>query len=200
MNLSRRGFFKLTGATFAAGALAELFGPSNAFAADAIPEMRITGATETTSVCCYCSVGCGSILSVKDGELINLEGDPDHPINRGALCSKGSAQFNIRNVYNPETGELELNPYRVTKVKYRAPGASEFEEKDWEWAITEIAKRVKATRDANYETVDENGVTVNRCEAIANLGGAALDGEECYAVQKFARALGVNWIEHQARI
>ena len=200
MNLSRRGFFKLTGATFAAGALAELFGPSNAFAADAVPEMRITGATESTSVCCYCSVGCSMVLSVKDGELINLEGDPDSPINRGALCSKGSAQFNIRNVYNPETGELELNPYRATKVKYRAPGASEFEEKDWEWAIEEIAKRVKDTRDRNYEAVDENGVTVNRTEAIASLGGAALDGEECYAIQKFMRALGVTWIEHQARI
>jgi formate dehydrogenase major subunit len=200
VNLSRRGFFKLTGATFAAGALAELFGPSNAFAADAVPEMRIVGATETTSVCCYCSVGCGSILSVKDGELINLEGDPDHPINRGALCSKGSAQFNIRNVYDPEDGKLILNPARQTKVKYRAPGTSEFVEKDWEWAIEEIAKRVKDTRDRNYEAVDENGVTVNRTEAIASLGGAALDGEECYAIQKFMRALGVTWIEHQARI
>ncbi|MBN1461894.1 MAG: hypothetical protein JXA57_20380 [Armatimonadetes bacterium] len=200
MNLSRRGFFKLTGATFAAGALAELFGPSNAFAADAIPEMRITGATETTSICCYCGVGCGMVLSVKDGELINLEGDPDHPINRGALCSKGNAQFNIRNVYDPETGDLMLNPARAIKVKYRAPGASDWEEKDWDWAIEEIAKRVKASRDANYEAVDANGVTVNRCESIGNLGGAALDGEEAYAVQKFARALGVTWIEHQARI
>jgi len=200
VNLSRRGFFKLTGATFAAGALAELFGPSNAHAADAVPEMRITGAKESTSVCCYCSVGCGMVLSVKDDELINLEGDPDHPINRGALCSKGSAQFNIRNVYDPDTHELILNPYRQTKVKYRAPGASEFEEKEWEWAIEEIAKRVKATRDANYTAVDDKGTVVNRCEAIANLGGAALDGEECYAVQKFARALGVTYLDHQARI
>lgn len=200
MNLSRRGFFKLTGATFAAGALAELFGPSNAFAADAVPEMRITGATETTSVCCYCSVGCSMVLSVKDGELINLEGDPDSPINRGALCSKGSAQFNIRNVYDPASGEMILNPYRVTTVKYRAPGATEFEEKDWEWAIDEIAKRVKASRDANYESVDENGTVVNRCASIAQLGGAALDGEEAFAISKFARALGVVWIDHQARI
>lgn len=200
MNLSRRGFFKLTGATFAAGALAEVFGPANALAADAVPELRIKGATESPSICCYCSVGCGMVLSVIDGELVNLEGDPDHPINRGALCSKGSAQFNIRNVYNPETGELEPNPYRQQKVKYRAPGASEWEEKSWEWAIDEIAKRVKETRDRTYETKDENGVTVNRTLAIGNLGGAALDGEECYAVQKFARALGVTFIEHQARI
>lgn len=200
MNLSRRGFFKLTGASFAAGALAELFGPSNAFAADAVPEMRITGATESTSICCYCGVGCGMVLSVKDGELINLEGDPDHPINRGALCSKGNAQFNIRNVYDPETGELKLNPARTIKVKYRAPGADAFEEKDWDWAIEEIAKRIKATRDATYEAVDENGVTVNRCKGIAQLGGAAHDGEEAYILSKFARALGVVWIDHQARI
>lgn len=200
MNLSRRGFFKLTGATFAAGALAELFGPSNAFAADAVPENRLTGTTESPSICCYCSVGCGMVLSVKDGELVNLEGDPDHPINRGALCSKGNAQFNIRNVYNPETGQLELNPYRATKVKYRAPGASEWEEKDWEWAIEEIAKRIKDTRDASYEAVDEAGTVVNRCTGIAQLGGAALDGEEAFAISKFARALGVVWIDHQARI
>lgn len=200
MNLSRRGFFKLTGASFAAGALAELFGPSNAFAADAVPENRLAGATETSSICCYCSVGCGMVLSVKDGELVNLEGDPDHPINRGALCSKGNAQFNIRNVYNPETGQLELNPYRQTTVKYRAPGASEWEEKDWEWAITEIAKRIKASRDATYQAVDDAGTTVNRCTGIAQLGGAALDGEEAYAISKFARALGVVWLDHQARI
>lgn len=200
MNLSRRGFFKLTGATFAAGALAELFGPSNAFAADAVPVDRLAGTTESPSVCCYCSVGCGMVLSVKDGELVNLEGDPDHPINRGALCSKGNAQFNIRNVYNPETGKLELNPYRQTKVKYRAPGSDKFEEKDWEWAIEEIAKRIKDSRDASYEAVDEAGTVVNRCLGIAQLGGAALDGEEAYAVSKFARALGVVWIDHQARI
>lgn len=200
MNLSRRGFFKLTGATFAAGALAEFFGPSNAFAADAVPENRLAGATEYPSVCCYCSVGCGMVLSVKDGELVNLEGDPDSPINRGALCSKGNAQFNIRNVYNPETGKLELNPYRQTKVKYRAPGADAFEEKDWDWAIDEIAKRIKASRDASYETVDETGTVVNRCKGIAQLGGAALDGEEAFAISKFARALGVVWLDHQARI
>jgi len=200
VNLSRRGFFKLTGATFAAGALAELFGPSNAHAADAVPEMRITGAVESTSVCCYCSVGCSMVLSVKDGELINLEGDPDSPINRGALCSKGSAQFNIRNVYDPETGKMILNPYRTTKVKYRAPGADAFEEKEWEWAIDEIAKRIKDTRDATYTAVDDKGVTVNRCTGIAQLGGAALDGEEAYLVSKFARALGVVWLDHQARI
>lgn len=201
MNLSRRGFFKLTGATFAAGALAELFGPSNAFAADAVPVLRIAGSKESPSICCYCSVGCGMVLSVDEkGELVNLEGDPDHPINRGALCSKGNAQFNIRNVYNPETGKLELNPYRQTKVKYRAPGSADWEEKDWEWAIEEIAKRVKASRDATYQAVDAAGVTVNRTTGIGQLGGAALDGEEAYAISKFARALGIVWIDHQARI
>ncbi len=199
MNVTRRGFLKVTGAAFATSFMYEFAGTSTALAVEA-PEWRLTNVTETPSICCYCSVGCGSINSVIDGELVNLEGDPDHPINRGSLCSKGSAQFNIRNVYDPETGKLELNPFRVTTVKYRAAGSSEWEDKEWDWAITEIAKRVKKTRDDSFETTDENGVTVNRSEAIGFLGGAALDDEECYIIQKLARALGVTFIEHQARI
>jgi formate dehydrogenase major subunit len=200
MNITRRGFFKLSGAAFAAGVLSDFVGQSTALAAETPLEWRLSDVMETPSICCYCSVGCGSILSVKDGELVNLEGDPDHPINRGSLCSKGSAQFNVRNVYDPESGDLILNPYRQTTVKYRAAGSSEWEEKDWDWAIMEIAKRVKKTRDESFETTDANGVTVNRTEAIGFLGGAALDDEECYVIQKLARALGVTFIEHQARI
>lgn len=177
----------------------ELTGQSVSLAV-AEPAWRLTDVVETPSVCCYCSVGCGGICSAKDGELVNLEGDPDHPINRGALCSKGSAQFNVRNVYHPETGDLILNPYRQTTVKYRAAGSDEWEEKDWGWAIQEIAKRVKKTRDETFETKDADGVTVNRTEAIGWLGGAALDDEECYVIQKLARAIGVTFIEHQARI
>ncbi len=199
MNITRRGFLKLSGAAFAAGALSDFVGQSTALAAEPL-EWRLADVKETPSICCYCAVGCGSICSVKDGELINMEGDPDHPVNRGSLCSKGSAQFQLRNVYDPESGDLILNPYRQTKVRYRAAGASEFEDKDWDWAITEIAKRVKKTRDESFETKDSNGVTVNRTEAIGFLGGAGLDNEECYLVQKLARAVGVTYIEHQARI
>jgi formate dehydrogenase major subunit len=176
-----------------------VFGSAPAFA-QAAPGLRIKDATETPMICCYCAVGCGGICSVIDGELVNLEGDPDHPVNEGTMCSKGAAQFNVRNVYDPETGELMLNPYRQTKVKYRAAGSSDWEEKEWDWAIEEIAKRVKATRDESFVDVDENGVTVNRTPGIGFLGGAALDDEECYVIQKLARAMGVIDIEHQARI
>ncbi len=200
MKLSRRGFLKLSGAAFAAGALSDFVGQSPAFAADSAPEWRLADVKETPSICCYCSVGGGGLCSVKAGELVNLEGDPDHPINRGSLCSKGAAQFNVRNVYDPETGDLMLNPYRQTTVKYRAAGSSEWEEKDWDWAMAEIAKRVKKTRDESFETKDADGITVNRTEAIGFLGCAALDDEECYLIQKLARALGVTFIEHQARI
>jgi formate dehydrogenase major subunit len=180
--------------------LAELSGPATALAEEGIPEMRIKDAVETPTICCYCSVGCGAICSVVDGELINMEGDPDHPINEGSLCSKGAAQFNVRNVYDPESGDLMLNPARLQKVQYRAAGATEWEEKEWDWAITEIAKRVKETRDDSFVAVDDNGVTVNRTPGIGFIGGAALDDEECYVIQKLARAIGVIDIEHQARI
>jgi formate dehydrogenase major subunit len=199
VQLSRRGFLKVSGATFAAGAMAELFGPTEFALGEEMPQLRIMDAVETPSICCYCSVGCGGICSVIDGELVNLEGDPDHPVNRGTLCSKGAAQFNVRNVYDPETGELMLNPYRETTVKYRAAGATEWEEVDWDWTITEIAKRVKETRDSSFVATSD-GVTVNRTPGIGFIGGAALDDEECYVIQKLARALGVIDIEHQARI
>lgn len=199
MQLTRRGFLKVSGAALSAGALAELFGTTEFAFAQETPELRIKDAQETPTICCYCSVGCGAICSVVDGELVNLEGDPDHPINRGSLCSKGSAMFNVRNVYDPDTGELMLNPYRQTKPKYRAAGATEWEEVEWDWAIEEIAKRVKKTRDETF-VAESNGVTVNRTPGIGFIGGAALDDEECYVIQKLARALGVIDIEHQARI
>lgn len=200
MQLSRRDFFKLSGATFAAGATVELFGPSAIALAETVPQLRIMDAVESPTICCYCSVSCGGICSVIDGRLVNFEGDPDHPINRGSLCSKGVAQFNINTVYDPETGEPIINPARQTKPMYRAAGSTEWEEVEWDWAVSEIANRVKATRDEYFETTDVDGRTVNRCEAIASLGGAALDNEECYVIQKFMRSLGALWIEHQARI
>lgn len=181
--------------------MADLVGPVSAFAVEKrIPEFRIEGATESPTVCSYCSVGCGGICSVVDGELVNLEGDPDNPLNKGGMCAKGTSQFNIRNIYDPETGERRLNPARNTVVKYRAPGATEWEEKDWDWAVTEIAKRIKKTRDESFQTVNDKGATVNRTTGIANMGGAALDNEECSVLAKFARVLGIVWLEHQARI
>jgi len=198
--LSRRGFLKLSGATFAAGALADIFGPTSAFAAESIPSNRIANATQTPTICCFCSVSCGGICSVVGGKLVNFEGDPDHPISKGSLCSKGTAQFNLNTVYDPETGDAMINPYRLQHPQYRAPGASEWEEKTWEEIMPMIAQRVKATRDEYFEKKDSSGRTVNRCEAIGSLGGAGLDNEECYVIQKLMRGLGLTWVEHQARI
>jgi formate dehydrogenase major subunit len=201
-DVSRRDFLKISGAAFAASSVAGLYRPSTGFAAEAseTPALRIKGATETTSICCFCSVGCGSISSVVNGELINFEGDPDHPVNQGGMCSKGVSQFNVVNVYDPADGKMKPNPRRLTKPRYRAPGASEWEEVSWEWSIAEIAKRVKDLRDKTFEEKNANGVTVNRTSAIASLGGAALDNEENHVLSKFMRSLGLVYIEHQARL
>jgi formate dehydrogenase major subunit len=148
---------------------------------------------ETPTICCFCAVGCGAIVASQDGQVVNIEGDPDHPINQGSLCSKGMALSQINTV------DGEINPRRLQTVKYRAPGSNTWEEKDWHWAFSEIAKRVKETRD-DYFIETDGGHTVNRLEAIASLGGAALDSEECALIVKAMRALGLVYIEHQARI
>lgn len=159
-----------------------------------------TGETqEFKTICPYCSVGCGIILSVKDGELVNAQGDPDHPINEGSLCSKGSSVMNLRLVAD-KFGKYTPNPRRVQKVMYRAPHSTKWEEKDWDWAMTQIAKKVKATRDATFEQKDANGVTVNRTFAITHIGSAALDNEENYALHKLMRSFGVVRLEHHARL
>jgi len=146
---------------------------------------------ETPTICCFCAVGCGAIVASQNGKVVNLEGDPDHPINQGTLCSKGQALAQIN---------LDVGKRRLTKPLYRAAGSLEWEEKSWEWTIEEIAKRIKATRDKYFIVQDDEGRTVNRLEAIASLGGAALDNEECSLIVKAMRALGLVYIEHQARI
>jgi formate dehydrogenase major subunit len=160
-------------------------------------KLKIKGAREVASVCPYCAVGCGQIVSVRDGQIVNIEGNPDSPISRGTLCPKGSATF-----------QLAVNPNRLTKVKYRAPQSTQWEEKDLDWAMDRIAHRVKETRDADFrefwEGKDASGKTVkkriNHCDSIASLGGATMDNEWNYAHLKLWRALGLIWIENQARI
>jgi len=191
-SLSRREFLKLGGVA-TAGVV--LFNPLKAGKtlrpAPKIPLTRKYG--ETTSICAYCGGGCGIIISADSENIINIEGDPEHPINQGKLCSKAQALKQVRTV------DGELNPRRLTKVLYRAPYSSKWEERTWDWALTEIAARVKKTRDSTFIDV-KDGVTVNRTEAIASVGGAALDNEECYLLTKMNRALGMVYIEHQARI
>jgi formate dehydrogenase major subunit len=125
----------------------------------------------------------------RDNKVISIEGDPDHPINQGNLCSKGASLM-----------QMADNPTRVIKPMYRAPGARDWEEVEWDWAIKEIAKKIKKTRDKSFVTRNEKGQEVNRCDTIASVGSAALDNEECYIYQKWLRSLGLIYIEHQARI
>ena len=152
---------------------------------------------ETTTICCYCGVGCGAIAAAESGKVVNIEGDPDHPINEGTLCSKGQALAQFHTVDGKD------NPYRLTKPLYRAAYGDEWQEVTWDWAIDQIADRVKKTRDDNWlSTVDVSGTTynVNRTDAICNFGGGELDNEECYLLVKMARALGLVYVEHCARI
>ena len=199
MDLTRRGFFKATGLAFAGSLAFELSSASKAFAIDNQKEWKLVNTEEFTNICCYCSGGCGSLVSVRDGEVINVEGNPDHPINEGALCPKGAAMFQLRNVVDPQTGDVIHNPERKTTPMVRRPGASDWEVISWDEAITEIARHVKDTRDANFiET--ENGVTVNYTPAIGSLGGSQQNSEEEYLILKMMRSIGVVGIDNQARV
>ncbi len=191
---SRRAFFRGSGMTL--GSLAALgvdLKPARAAAA----KLKIQGAREVASICPYCAVGCGQIVSVRDGMIVNIEGNPDSPINRGTLCPKGSATF-----------QLAVNENRLTNVKYRAPYAKDWVEKDLDWAMDRIAERMKATRDATFtemwagEGTDGKPIAkrVNHCSTIASLGGATMDNEWNYVQLKLWRSLGLIWLENQARI
>ena len=186
-DLTRRQFLQTVGIAGGATAL-----PMAAEAAKTDPEqppLHTEGAEVSLSVCPYCAVGCGMRVYSRNGKAIHLEGDPEHPINEGTLCSKGAAAL-----------QLIENDRRLTHVLYRAPGASEWERKPWPWALDKIARRIKTTRDASFEERDTGGNIVNRAPTIAHLGGAAHTNEECYLLVEMLRSLGLVYLEHQARI
>jgi formate dehydrogenase major subunit len=187
MGISRRTFIKGLGSGLTALGLSDVILWRSGWAG-LVPSAKITEAAATTSICPYCGVGCGLVAYTKGGKLVDVEGDPDHPINQGTLCSKGQAVF-----------EVVTSPRRLKKVRYRAPGSDRWEEKDLDWAMQTLAQRVKKTRDDNF-TARSDGVTVNRTEALASIGGAALNNEECYLLAKLTRALGIVYLEHQARL
>lgn len=199
MDLTRRGFFKAAGAAFATTMAFELTSQTPAYAVEPSAEWKLVNTEEYTNVCCYCAGGCGSLCSVRDGELINLEGDPDHPINQGGLCPKGATMFQLRNIVDPETREIVKNPDRVTRPMVRRPGASQWEEITWDDAVAEIARKVKDTRDATFVET-ENGLTVNYTPGIASLGGSQENSEEEYLILKAMRSLGIIAIDNQARV
>jgi formate dehydrogenase major subunit len=141
------------------------------------------------SICPYCGVGCGQLVSVKDERITNIEGDPDSPISEGCLCPKGSATF-----------QLVTGAHRVNKVLYRRPFATHWETLPLETAMDMVAERVRATRDATWQERDDQGRTLRRTLGIAHLGGATLDNEENYLLKKLYTGLGIVQVENQARI
>jgi formate dehydrogenase major subunit len=203
--LNRRDFLRRsTGGGFALGSLLGL-GLDLRAARGSTSRFKFAHTREVPSVCPYCAVGCAQLVSVRDGKIVNIEGNPDSPINRGTLCPKGAATY-----------QLAVNDNRVQRVWYRAPGATEWDKtKTLDWAMGQIARRVRETRDRTFrETADTDlggkplrdargqpaRKRVNHTLAIASLGGATMDNEWNYVQAKLMRALGVVAIENQARI
>lgn len=201
MAVTRRVFLKFSAAT-GTGFLLGVFDlkPIVAYAQANPP----VWASEAISICGYCSVGCGMIVGSEGGYVTYVQGNPDSPINKGSLCSKGSASAQLSTIVSNDTGTRIPNPRRLTKVKYRAPKSTTWVDMDYPSAIRMIAQRVKATRDSTFVEKGvqspETGLTVNRCEGIASLGGAAFNNEACYLISKLMRGLGVVYLEHQARL
>jgi len=195
MDITRRGFLNLSGAIGSGIALSSLginLKPARAYADELNKMNRVKAAKQVTTVCCYCSVGCGLVCSVDKltGKVFNIEGDADNPINEGSLCAKGAGFFDL----------TEANKHRLTKVQYRAPGSDKWEEKDWDWALPRIARLIKDTREAGFVKTNEKGELVNRCENIGHLGSSNVDNEECWLMSTKCRALGMVYIDHQARV
>lgn len=195
MELSRRSFFK-RGLAFGASAAAAA--TASAETAHAEAPYKLRNVKEVTNICCYCSGGCGTICSSRDGELINLEGDPDHPVNLGGLCPKGAAMWGLRNVVTADR-KAKLHPDRPLYPMVRRPGKKEWERLSWDEAVNEIARHIKTTRDATF-VEKEDGITVNRCDGISSFGAAQLNNEEGWLVQKFARSMGILSIDNQTRV
>src|SRR3979490_1802716 len=193
MDVSRRMFLKTT---VIGGAGVTVFGFSLAPVYAQTQGLKIARTTETRSTCPYCSVSCGVIIHTLGDkaknvipQVVHVEGDPDHPINRGTLCPKGSS--------------LEqdiVNERRLLKPQVRRPGATDWEDISWDQAYTEIAQKVKKTRDDSFIEKDAAGKTVNRCEGIAFTGGCTDTNEFNYLVVKSMRSLGVCYLENQARV
>jgi formate dehydrogenase major subunit len=194
MTLNRREWLKLAaGAGFA---VAELGADPQELRAATV-ESKLAGAKQVTTICNFCSCGCGMVCHVKDGKLINLEGDPDHIINQGALCSKGAAMKATHD-----------SDQRLKVPLYRAPGSDHWQEITWEDAYSRLAGKIKQVRDSHWidnETdKDKDGkeveYVVNRTDAIGFMGGAQNTNEECYLFTKMGRLLGTVYVEHQARL
>src|ERR687889_2088795 len=147
------------------------------------------GVHKSVSVCPYCAVGCSTLVYHRDGRIIDIEGNPDSPINAGTLCPKGSATFGML-----------VSPHRWTKVKYRRPYSEEWEDLTLDEAMDMIADRVKKTRDETFEETNEESRKLNSSLGVASVGGATIDNEENYLITKLFHTLGFTQITNQARI
>jgi formate dehydrogenase major subunit len=191
--LSRRDFIKLGAAgTGAVGVSSLGFDLSEAVAVK--QGSRIDGSKEVHSLCPYCAVGCSVVAYTKQDakghtQLLQIEGDPDSPVNEGRLCPKGATAM-----------QLAVSTRRIDKPLYRAPGSDKWQEISWDSMLDKLALRIKESRDATFVTVDAKGNTVNRCEGVAFAGGATFSSEEGYFAAKLMRSLGVVHIEQQARV
>ena len=194
-NLTRRQFFKVCSAGMGASSLAALgFAPNAALAE--VREFKLSRATETRNTCPYCSVSCGILMySLGSGagnvrsEIFHIEGDPDHPINRGTLCPKGAALL-----------DFVHSPSRLRYPEYRASGSNEWQRISWDEAFERIARHMKDDRDENFEAENAAGATVNRWLSCGMLAASASSNESGYLTHKFARSLGLLSFDNQARV
>ena len=197
MNLNRRDFIKLTGAGLATSCIGALgFGVAGEALAALVRPFKLTATTETRNTCTYCSVACGILIySLGDraknatSDIIHIEGDPDHPVNRGTLCPKGSALLDVVHA-----------PGRLRFPKYRAPGANEFKQVSWDFALDRIARLMKEDRDANFIAKNAAGTTVNRWLSTGMLAASASSNETAYLTWKVARSFGMLVFDNQARV
>ena len=191
--VTRRDFLKVGVAGAGAAGVTSL-GFDLAAAVEVKQSFRIAGAKEVHSLCPYCAVGCSILAYTKQDasgntRLLQIEGNPDSPVNEGRLCPKGATSM-----------QLAVSNRRVEKPLYRAPGSDKWQEIDWDQMLDRLARHVKESRDATFVTQDSEGRTVNRCEGVAFAGGATFSSEEGYFATKLMRGLGVVHLEQQARV
>lgn len=197
IDLSRRSFLKLAGAGVAATSLGALgFAQAEAAEAAHVRGFKLATMTETRNICTYCSVACGIILYSKGdlkagekAELVHVEGDADHPTNRGTLCPKGAA-----------IKDFALSPTRATKPRYRAPGGAEWQDITWDQAFDKIARAIKDDRDANLIETNDQGQKVNRWKTMGFLAASGTTNETAWLTYKAVRALGTVGFDNQARV
>lgn len=195
MQFSRRQFMKVTGSSLAASSLAMMgFSPATALAE--VRQFKLASATVTRQTCTYCSVGCGILMySLGTGgknaksSVIHIEGDPDHPVNRGTLCPKGAGLLDFIN-----------SPNRLLYPEYRAPGSNEWQRVTWADALDRIAKLLKADRDTNFQAATADGLKVNRWLSTGMLAASASSNEAGYMTYKVARSWGLLAFDNQARV